>query len=345
VDSGFSSTLSDFFDLVRRRTLTKRKNRKEYCKLGRHLHNHFIAPVNDYLVSRRIKKLVVIPDAWISYIPFEVLIASESEASDFHELDYLIKHYDIQYHYSTTLYLQGRERRYSGPDDFIGFAPVFDQNKRDFFTDRGDPLRSMDSSLLDRSTEANDLVPLMQTEKELAAIVQSFHDRGRPAKGYYRKEASESRIKSLSHHRCLHFATHGIFDEKKPWRSGLAFSTPDKESPENDGFLYAGEIFNLDLDCDLVVLSSCEGGLGKVVKGEGMLALTRGFHYAGVPNLLFSLWRVSDNCTRELMVEFYRQYLKGRPYPEALRLAKLALIERKDTACPNSWGAFVFIGQ
>ena len=112
----------------------------------------------------------------------------------------------------------------------------------------------------------------------------------------------------------------------------------------DDGILFAGEMYNLDLNADLVVLSACETGLGKIVNGEGIMSMTRGFIYSGTPNILFSLWKVGDKNTYELMVNFYAEVIKGESYSKSLRRAKLKLIENEATAFPANWAGFTLVG-
>ncbi len=133
-------------------------------------------------------------------------------------------------------------------------------------------------------------------------------------------------------------------NEEDPELSGIVFAAPDTGTKE-DGVLYSGEIYNLRLNADLVVLSACESGLGAIAKGEGMLGLTRGFLYAGARNVVVSLWQVGDKSTANLMVQFYRNILDGRQYSSALRTAKLALITGKTYAHPLEWSPFVLTGR
>ncbi len=114
---------------------------------------------------------------------------------------------------------------------------------------------------------------------------------------------------------------------------------------KNDGVLYTREIYNLDLSADLVTLSACETGAGKLVKGEGLLSFVRGFSFSGVPNMLISYWKVNDKTTAEFMLDFYEGVLSGESYSEALRKAKLAAISNPSTSFPSSWGNFVLIGN
>jgi CHAT domain-containing protein len=133
-------------------------------------------------------------------------------------------------------------------------------------------------------------------------------------------------------------------NEKYPQLSGLAFSQPDDTISGEDGILYSGEIYTLDLHADLVVLSSCESGIGRLAKGEGMFSLTRGFIYAGANNVVVSLWKVYDKHTSKLMIEFYRGIAAGQDYSTALHNAKLKMLQNEDTAFPVSWAGFVLVG-
>src|SRR5207245_7738779 len=120
------------------------------------------------------------------------------------------------------------------------------------------------------------------------------------------------------------FASHGVIDETQPARSGILFSR-DSHSTE-DGVLQMGEIMRLKLNADLVALSACSTGLGKLVNGEGILGLTRAFFYAGARNVTVSLWNVNDSATATLMEHFYLGLRHGLPASEALRQAKLRLL-------------------
>jgi CHAT domain-containing protein len=119
------------------------------------------------------------------------------------------------------------------------------------------------------------------------------------------------------------------------------------DQKEEDGILQMNEIFNLDLNADLVVLSACQSGLGKLVRGEGIIGLTRAFMYAGASSVVVSLWNVRDVSTAEFMNRFYRHLREGKSQPEALRQAKLDMIrsERPVYRFPYFWSPFVIISQ
>ena len=142
--------------------------------------------------------------------------------------------------------------------------------------------------------------------------------------------------------RAVHFACHGIVDHRSPFRSGLALAR-DKD---NDGFLTVPEILSLDVPADLVVLSACDSGGGRFVRGEGVVGLTRAFMVAGAPLVLASTWKVDDTATKELMVHFYRLWRKeGRTAAEALREAQRLVKARKEWEHPYYWAAWVLWGS
>ena len=126
----------------------------------------------------------------------------------------------------------------------------------------------------------------------------------------------------------------------------MVFSLVNERGEAQDGFLRAHEIYNLKLSAELVVLSACQTGVGKEIRGEGLASLTRGFMYAGAPRVLVSLWDVSDWGTTELMVRFYRGMLKEGMRPAAaLRAAQLSLMSDKRWASPYYWAPFTLQGE
>ena len=159
-----------------------------------------------------------------------------------------------------------------------------------------------------------------------------------------RENVSDAR---LSQYRIVHFATHSILNEKNPELSGVVLSLYDEQGRfREDGFLRLGDIFGLSLPVDLVVLSACRTGLGKEIRGEGLIGLTRGFMYAGSPRVIASLWKVDDDATAELMKRFYQKMLKEGLTPAAsLRAAQYSMSEQKRGANPYHWAGFVLQGE
>jgi CHAT domain-containing protein len=140
----------------------------------------------------------------------------------------------------------------------------------------------------------------------------------------------------------LHFATHGIVDEQSPELSRIFL----KESDTDDGNLFSGEIFNLSLNADLVALSACQTGLGKISKGEGVIGLSRALVYAGARNIMVSYWSVSDESTSQMMTRFYQDVLKSNTpsYRKTLQQVKIKMIQEKKYGAPFYWAPFVLIG-
>jgi CHAT domain-containing protein len=150
----------------------------------------------------------------------------------------------------------------------------------------------------------------------------------------------------LRQYRYLHFATHGLLDSDRPGLSALVLSLVDEQGKPQDGFLRAHELYNLQLPAELVVLSACQTGLGKDVKGEGLVGLTRAFLSAGAARVVVSLWNVNDRATAELMTKFYRQMLQAGARPAAaLRAAQLELGQQKQWQAPYYWAAFTLQGE
>jgi CHAT domain-containing protein len=198
------------------------------------------------------------------------------------------------------------------------------------------------------------ITPLPGTEREVKAIYELFNQKNQPAKYYLNDQANESTVKSLNlkPYKYLHFATHGLTDEDRPTNSCLILAqnqyklpSPSGEGPGvGDNLLTSSEMYGLELDAELVVLSACQTGKGTLKAGEGIIGLTRGLLYAGARNLMVSQWNVNDASTAELMTKFYSKILAGQSNRQALREAKLELLNSK-FACPHYWSAFVLVGR
>ena len=161
-------------------------------------------------------------------------------------------------------------------------------------------------------------------------------------------QASRATVLSsdLGKYRYVHFATHGVLDTERPGLSSLVLSMVDAQGKPQDGFLRANEIYNLKLPAELVVLSACQTGLGKEIKGEGLVGLTQGFMYAGAARVVVSLWNVNDKATAELMTRFYEKMLKQGERPAAaLRAAQVEMWKQKQWQSPYYWAAFTMQGE
>jgi CHAT domain-containing protein len=159
-----------------------------------------------------------------------------------------------------------------------------------------------------------------------------------------REKATDAR---LAQYRVVHFATHGLLDEQQPDLSGVVLSLYDEQGRfHGEGFLRLSDIYGMDLPVDLVVLSACRTGLGKKVRGEGLIGLTRGFMYAGARRVVASLWKVDDEATAELMKLFYENMFRREMTPSAaLKAAQSSMSEHKRWSNPYYWAGFILQGD
>ncbi len=268
-------------------------------------------------LPKMIQYLMIIPDGLLGTIPFEALATTNDDGS----LNYLLRKYAISYDYAASLLTEKLDKKSGNGSGILLSAPVtFDDNDLK-------------------------MVELPGSQEEVKEIKYLFLGQEDQPETILRSDASESALKSdeISKYKYLHFATHGIVHESKPELSRI-FLSPDDE---NDGSLYSGEIYSLDINADLVTLSACETGLGKIEKGEGIIGLSRSLMYAGAKNMMVSLWQVSDASTSQLMIEFYRQHLHhstNMSFADDLRKAKLMLLDDETYSDPYYWAPFILIG-
>src|SRR4030095_12240949 len=150
----------------------------------------------------------------------------------------------------------------------------------------------------------------------------------------------------LSRYRIVHFATHALVNSNRPYLSGLLLSLVDERGRSQDGFLSLSQIYNLNLPAGLGVLSACQTAVGKQVRGEGIIGLTRGFMYAGAPRVMASLWKVDDAATAQMVKLFYRGLLKSKlPPAAALRAAQFEMSKHKLWNSPYYVAGFILQGE
>jgi CHAT domain-containing protein len=185
--------------------------------------------------------------------------------------------------------------------------------------------------------------PLVGTIKEVQSINETV-----PSRVFINEKATEANFKKYaSDYNVLHLAMHTILRDDNPLYSMLAFTNVDTGDTIEDNKLYAYEIYNMKLNAQMAVLSSCNSGFGKMQKGEGMMSLARGFIYAGCPSIIMTLWQVADKSSSELMTSFYKYLKRGKSKQEAMRLAKIDYLEEADdlTSNPYFWSGFVVLGD
>ena len=187
---------------------------------------------------------------------------------------------------------------------------------------------------------------LLFSRKEAEAIMDVIpQGTGLKAEGF--KASREMALNpELGQYKIVHFATHGLLNSEHPELSGIVLSMVDEQGRPQNGFLGLRDIYNLNLPIELVVLSACSTGLGKDVKGEGLVGIVRGFMYAGAARVVASLWKVDDEATAALMKRFYHQMFQGgMPAAAALRAAQIEMWQQKEWRSPYYWAAFVLQGE
>lgn len=298
-----------------------------YLARGHRFFKQFIQPIEKYIAPK--KHLLIVPDGLLSRLPFEAFITqAQSSNGKADQYPYLIRKWGVTLYPSASLALLKQQRHTKAyTQEFIGFAPVFK------------------SKYANNGIFRRQLSALPHTKAEVENIHQLFTTLKKNSQIYTGEQVSERMIRNLTgYYRFVHFATHGMLDDDTPI---LAFY-PDKavdSAQAHDGELSLEEIFNLKFKADMVVLSSCQGAAGRNVKGEGILAITRGFVYLGVPNIIYTLWSVNDKDAAELMIRFYRLLNQKKSYREALRLAKLSMLQNPKTAWPKWWAGFTMMSK
>jgi CHAT domain-containing protein/Tfp pilus assembly protein PilF len=297
---------------------------------ARRLYRLLVHPAEARIAGAR--RILVSPDGPLHTLPFAALKRGDH---------YLIEWKPLHSVLSATVYaelVRSRPvRRASGEERLAAFGdPVYPPSAEKVSTD---------SEMGEAALRGLALQPLPSTRTEVESIAAVYSE----SRVYLGQEATEEKAKSLeSETRLVHFACHGLLDERFPLNSALALTLPEKPTEGQDnGLLQAWEIFeDVRLDADLVTLSACDTALGKEMGGEGLVGLTRAFQYAGARSVLASLWGVSDDSTARFMKRFYGYLRDGKPKDEALRAAQIEQIRAKTgSSHPFYWAAFELFGD
>ncbi len=321
-----------------------RKADAEYPNAAVALSDMLLGPVAAQLARKR---LLVVPDGALEYLPFAALtVPSASRSVGFEPL--MVQYEVTSIPSASTLAVLRQELKGRAPAEKVVavFAdPVFDKSDERV---NGNVSRIAGGH---HGAPATDEVLALQrlpyTRQEAEAILALAPATGRKAALGFEANRSAAMSEDLIKYRIIHFATHSILDSMHPELSGIALSMLDRQARPQNGFLRAHEIFNLRLGAELVVLSGCRTGLGKEVKGEGVYGMTRGFMYAGSKRVVVSLWDVQDQATARLMSDFYRGLLgpKKPSTAAALRAAQIAMWREGRWSAPYYWAGFVLQGE
>lgn len=312
--------------------------------------------LNDIAATR----LVIIGDGVLESAPFAALSRPQAPGSTNTQPQPLIKEFEVvnlpSISVMTVLSRQVAQRQPPSGSVAVFADPVFEANDARLRSSahaaestsaaRGASIsqsRALDRALKDSTLEKG-IRRLVFSRREAEAI--SSVAPGAFVALDFRANRAAVLSKNLSNYKIVHFATHGILNDKHPELSGILLAMVDEKGKPQDGFIQLSDIYNLNLPAELVVLSACETGLGKSVKGEGLIGLTRGFMYAGASRVLGSLWKVDDAATAALMADFYKEmFTNGKRPADALRAAQLHLFEQRRWQSPYYWAGFVLQGD
>jgi len=352
----------------------------EYLQAAAPLSRKLLPPA--LLPQLKGKRLVIVSEGALQYLPFGALPMpqeeqkTESKTQKTENVPFAVEHEIVSLPSASTLAVLRREatKRKRAAKSIAVFAdPVFtdtderlatikanhpksnEQNKTDqpksskHITNKLNSSRSFFERAYNWSSESNEPLPISRlpfTRREAEAILAVA-----PASSWmkavdFKANRTTALSSEMSQYRIVHFATHGLLHSEHPELSGIVLSLVNEQGQPVDGFLRLNEIYNLNLSADLVVLSACETALGKEIRGEGLIGLTRGFMYAGSPRVVASLWKVDDVATAELMKLFYRKMLQEKMRPAAaLRAAKVEMWKQKRWNAPFYWAAFEIQGE
>lgn len=349
-------------------------------KMSMDLHKILIKPILPFIQNK--KYLMIIPHKALFEINFEILFDKLPASTRFDKnkkvlpagfewdkIDFLLHKYIISTHLSATLIFDDnlfKKQNQNAQNDILVVAPVY-QNK-----EKGSIILPENLSIIDEVKAQNKYTPkgtkgisengknideLKHSKIEALKIDSIFKQNNKKISLLLEEDATETNLKKQGKNaKIIHLSTHSFFHARDYRLSAITFWQPDslvykqsydkeKQATIDDGMLFGNEIYALDLpNTSLIVLSSCEGGLGKIIAGEGPMAITRGFMYAGVPNLVYSIFKVPDLHTSKLLPLFYKYIFLGKSYAESLNLAKKEFIKTyRGDAFLGNWGGFVIM--
>lgn len=334
----------------------KKELEEEYWREASKLSEMILAPAADQLGNKR---LLIVADGILQYIPFQALpkpsVVKRKAAGLQEWRPLMLDHEIINLPSASTLVLLRQElsKRAAAPRSIAVIAdPVFEPDDARFIKPRDKAAaelavkRSAAASPAAEQTRDGGFKRLHATIEEANAIKAVTDPRDRLELMGFAATRAAALNAELGQYRIIHFATHGDLDSEQPELSSIVLSLFNQQGQRQEGRLRLHDIYNMNLPAELVVLSACETALGKEIKGEGLVGLTRGFMYAGAARVMASLWKVSDRSTAELMKHFYRFHLKDGMSPAAaLRRAQIEMWKQDEWRAPYHWAGFVLQGE
>ena len=330
IDSTFFSSLISFRNMLSSRPLTTtvRQPFNDYMDLAFDLYRVLLEPAVPYLQG---DKIIISPDNILSYLPFETLVTEEFRSPEllYREVPFALKEYRFSYIYSVTLSSETQQRSRSLSNSLVAFAPDYEGMEIDdsllmAWPDLRGEIRSLPYAVL----ESEDAVDQCGGKAFIAEEA---------TEGAYKKEAR--------HYQIIHMAMHTLVNDNDPAYSKMIFSASRDGS--DDGMLNTYEVYSVPVNAMMVVLSSCNTGVGKLVTGEGILSLARGFLYAGSRSVVMSMWAVEDKSASTVIQSFYKNMRSGQTKSSALRDARLKFLRSADQgrSHPYYWSALVIYGD
>ncbi len=327
-------------------TVAQRKQRlnhaeSEYPAVAANLSRMLLAPL---AVELKQKRLVIVAEGVLQYVPFSALPSPESMRP-------LIVDHEIVTLPSASVLAVLREefanRKPASKTVAVLADPVFSASDSRLTGKAADVSSvSFDAERSAAESGLGGLVRLRFSRQEADEIARIAGDKRNLKALDFSASRAVATDARLSDYRIVHFATHGLINNQHPDLSGIVLSLVDEQGRPQNGFLRLYDIYNLKLNADLVVLSACQTALGKEIKGEGLVGLTRGFMYAGAPRVVASFWRIDDRATADIMHRFYEAMLKdGLPPAAALRAAQVSMLNDKRWQSPHFWAAFTLQGE
>jgi CHAT domain-containing protein/Tfp pilus assembly protein PilF len=309
------------------------------------------------------KRLLIVADGVLNYLPFAALVEPTRN------LPLVVEHEIVSLPSASTLAVLRHEitDRSKPPKTLAVIAdPVFEKddvrlvrlkpsertsrpNKRSIGSSSFAGFVKTEGSMFLRQSESDEVTEIHRlpfTRREAEAILALVPETDRFKALDFDANRAVVTSPTLGQYRYVHFATHGFLNAAHPELSSIVLSLVNHQGIEQDGFLWANEVYNLRLPVEMVVLSGCRTGLGKEIKGEGLVGMTRGFMYAGSKRVLVSLWDISDESSADLMARLYQAMLKDHKTPAAaLRAAQIEIMKDKRWQAPYYWAAWVLQGE
>ena len=297
------------------------------------------------------KRLLIVAEGVLQYVPFAAL--PEPGDANSTRTPLVVNHEIVNLPSASVLTVLRQEaaKRTSASKTIAAFAdPVFDvTDPRIAGSETTDRARIGYSDEVRRSAEESGITNFqrLRFSREEANQIMKYVPKNSSMEALdFSANHAAATSEDLKNYRVLHFATHGIINSRHPELSGIVLSLVNKDGKAENGFLRLYDIYNLNLTADLVVLSACQTALGKDIKGEGLIGLTRAFMYAGTTRVVASLWQTEDRATAVLMGHFYESLLARKlSVPAALRNAQLAMLQNKRWQKPRYWAAFTIQGE